>query len=61
MQPFRVPTELFHVATVFAVESLVEPALVRSGMTETSPASHQKPAAAALSKTKALFADRLDQ
>jgi AAA domain/UvrD-like helicase C-terminal domain len=48
---------------VFAVESLVEPALeqVRSGMTETSPASHQKPAAVALSKTKALFADLSDQ
>ena len=48
---------------VFAVESLVEPALeqVRSGMTETPPASQQKPAAAALSKTKALFADLSDQ
>ena len=47
---------------VFAVESLVEPLLeqVRSGMTETSPAS-QKPATDALSKTKALFSDLADQ
>ena len=47
---------------VFAVESLVEPLSeqVRSGMTETSPAS-QKPATDALSKTKALFSDLADQ
>jgi superfamily I DNA/RNA helicase len=46
---------------VFAVDSLVEPALEqgRSGM--TSPASHQKPAAGALPNTKALFADLSDQ
>src|SRR5258706_16146569 len=48
---------------VFAVESLVEPALeqVRSGLTETSPASNNKPATAAFSKSKALFADLSDR
>jgi hypothetical protein len=48
---------------VFAVESLVEPALaqVRSAMTETSPVSQLKPATATLSRTQALFADLSDQ